>query len=371
MEKIIETKYKISSLYVHIPFCKSICAYCDFAKVFLHEKTAYNYTKTLIDELKSLKKRKYKTIYIGGGTPSSLPFCLLDNILNVLSSYLAKDYEFSIEANVEDINEQFLLLIKKHKINRLSIGVQTLNNDIVKIINRHHSKQMVIDNINLAKQYINNISVDLIYGLPNQTIIDIKYDLDEILKLNINHLSYYSLQVEPNTIFYQKHYQNLINEDELFKVYTFIYKYLSKSGFKRYEISNFAKKGYKSKHNLVYWHNKHYHAIGLNASGYIDNIRYTNTRNLTKYINKEGNKEIIQLKKEDIMFEQIMLNLRLDEGLNIKKFNKRFNCDFYKIYENQIKLLLNNKLIKLKNNKIKTTFKGSLLLNAVLEQFML
>lgn len=361
---------KPTSLYIHLPFCKSICSYCDFAKVILEEKTLSLYMKRLKEEFFQLPNRKYKTIYIGGGTPSALPFSVLDDFLSLLVPYLSKNYELSIEANVEDICEDFLKILQKNKVNRLSIGVQTFQDHLIPILSRHHTKKTAIENILLAKSYIANINIDLIYGLPKQTLADIQNDLQIYLTLDVQHLSYYSLQVEPNTIFYQKNIQSLQDLDLQAKMYDIIFSTLKKHRYYRYEVSNFAKKGFRSRHNLVYWHNQHYFGIGLYASGYIDNIRYTNTRNLTYYLQGNNKKEEIILSKEDKMFEQIMLNLRLDEGLNITKFNQQYACDFLQIYQKQIAKLTKEKLIQIKNNKIKATYKGTLLLNQVLEEFL-
>ena len=370
MEKIITTKSKIKSLYVHIPFCKNICSYCNFAKLLYVEKNVISYLKTLKKEIISLKKQKYKTIYIGGGTPSSLPFSHLNDLLMFLNKYLRKNNEFSIELNVEDINEELLKILKNNHINRISIGVQTLNDKYIQLINRHHNSQMVKKNIQLAKKYFNNINVDLMYGFPNQTFKELQEDVKNFLELDIQHLSCYSLQIEENTIFFQKNYKNLINNDLEAKMYRYIVKTLNKNQFKRYEISNFAKKGFQSKHNLVYWNNQQYYGVGLYASGYCNNYRYTNTRNFQQYLLDFNKKEYFYLTKKDVMFEQIMLNLRLDKGLNINKFNKIFSCDFFKLYAKQISYLSQNKLIKIIKTKIKTTLKGSLLLNVVLELFL-
>lgn len=361
-----------SSIYIHIPFCKNICTYCDFKKMFYDQKLVDKYFKSLFLQFNNLPERKYKSIYIGGGTPSSINKDNLEALLKLCSQSLNdKFYEFSIECNVEDINEDFLKLIFKYKVNRLSIGVQTFNDKFIKFCNRHHTKQMAIDNINLASKYIKNISVDMIYAYPNQTLNELKQDLKTLMSLPIKHLSYYSLLIEPNTILWLKKYDN-VDDDTQAKMYKVIYNYLNKFGFSRYEISSFAKnKKYQSYHNKVYWQNKHYAAIGLNASGYENNVRYTYTCNFSKYINNDFSySNYITLSKDDKMFDEIMLNLRLDDGLNIKKFNKKYHVDFLKKYAEAINITKNNKLIVIKDGKIKTTFKGSLLLNSILQYFL-
>ena len=366
-------KSKTEALYIHIPFCKNICSYCDFKKVIYNEKIANDYFESLFFELEQYKGNKYKSIYIGGGTPSCINKILLNYFLkNIAECFLDEKYkEFTIECNVEDIDEEFLSIITSNKINRLSIGVQTFNEKFIKLCNRKHTKDQAIHNIVLASNYINNISVDMIYALPLQTTKELKQDIKTICSLPINHISYYSLLVEPNTVFWNNKIENTPDTIQA-RMYKTIYNTLEKNGFKRYEISNFAKKKkYQSFHNKIYWKNLHYDAVGISASGYSKNIRYTNTLNINKYISKIYNHfEINTLSKEEEMFNEIMLRLRMDEGLNINNFNRKFNVDFFSKYNEAIKINTNLKTITISKGKIKTTFKGSLLLNSVLECFL-
>lgn len=371
-ERIIEMKSKAKALYVHIPFCRNICTYCDFKKFIYNQQRINEYFKSLFLQLESLKENKYKSIYIGGGTPSCIDEKNLTCLLKTLSLMLDKNYkEFCIESNVEDLNDKFLTIIKENKINRLSIGVQTFNDKYIKYCNRRHTKQMAIDNINKASTYINNLSIDMIFAYQDQSVKELKEDIKIATSLPIKHISYYSLLIEPNTVLYAKNVSNVCDDIQA-KMYKCIVDTLKKNGFDRYEISNFAKnKKYQSYHNKIYWHNKHYDAIGIAASGYKNNLRYTNNDNIVKYINNDFSLiEETVLSKEDIMFDQIMLNLRLDEGLDINAFNKRFKVDFKEKFKDAIKYNLDNKLIRITKNKIKTTFKGSLLLNVVLEAFL-
>ena len=365
-------KSKAKALYVHIPFCKNICTYCDFKKFIYNQQRINDYFKSLFFEIESLKGNKYKSIYIGGGTPSCIDEHNLIELLQRLGELLDDKYiEFAIESNVEDINDKFLTIIKDNKVNRLSIGVQTFNDKYIKYCNRRHNKQMAIHNISLASQYIKNVSIDMIFAYQSQSIKELKQDIEIATSLPIKHLSYYSLLIEPNTVLYAKNVSN-VSEDIQAKMYKFIVKSLKQKGFDRYEISNFAKnKKYQSYHNLTYWRNMHYDAIGLASSGYNNNLRYTNNDNIIKYINKDYTRiDETLLTKDDIMFDQVMLNLRLDEGLDINKFNKKFNVDFKEKFKKAIKYNLDNKLITIKNNVVKTTLRGSLLLNIVLEAFL-
>ena len=360
------------ALYVHIPFCKTICSYCDFCKFIYNQKFVDGYLKSLFFELSTYDGKKYKSIYIGGGTPSSLDNNSLNTLLNNLSNRLDDKYkEFTIEANVEDINETFLETLVKYKINRLSIGVQSFNDKYIKYCNRHHNKKMAIDAINLALRYINNVSIDLIYAFEGQTIKEIKEDIDIALSLKIKHISYYSLLVEKGTMLANKNVEN-VDDITQAKQYEYIYKRLTGNHFHRYEISNFARNiKYESYHNKIYWKAKHYDAVGGSASGYIGNTRYTNTKNLSKYIAGDYKKMMTEtLTKKDLMFEMIMLNLRMDIGMDINMFNNKFHADFESLYKDAIDELLKYKLINISEGKIKTTYKGSLLLNDVLERFL-
>ena len=364
-------KSSVSSLYVHIPFCKYICTYCDFKKFIYNQSRVDNYFCALLKQIESLN-RKYLTIYIGGGTPSCIDKTNLENLLSKLSLLLDDNYqEFTIECNVENINEDFLKLIKKYKVNRLSIGIQTFNDKFIAFCGRKHNKQMAIDNIMLACKYIKNVSIDMIYAFPNQTINQLKEDIDIACSLPVKHISYYSLLIEDNTVLKMKNYQNV---DDVIQsnMYRIIYDKLKDNHFHRYEISNFSKNGrYKSKHNLTYWHNECYDAVGLNSSGYVDNIRFRNNDNIVKYNNLDFRYvEQTKLSTKDQMFEEIMLRLRLNEGLDIRKYNNKYNCDFKKQYKKIIDKYLQMGLLKIEKGIIKTTFEGSLLLNSILEDFL-
>ena len=365
-------KSKADALYVHIPFCRNICTYCDFKKFIYNKQRIDDYFESLFLDLSKYKNNKYKTIYIGGGTPSCIDNDLLEKLLILLSNMLDEKYkEFCIECNVEDIDIPFLKLIKKHKINRLSIGIQSFNQKFIDYCGRKHKKESAINNIIVASEFFENISIDLIYAFQSQSFKDIADDIEIATSLPIKHISYYSLLIEENTILWAKKVEN-VDDCVQEKMYKYIYKKLKEKGFSRYEISNFAKnKKYQSFHNKTYWKNKYYDAVGLAASGYRDNIRYTNNCNIVKYNSMDFTLDNeIKLSKEDIMFEEIMLNLRLDEGLNIKSFNKKFNVDFLQKYGDIVEKNLKNKTLCISKNKIKTTLKGSLLLNTILEDFM-
>ena len=277
----------INSVYIHIPFCSDICSYCDFCKIFYNDKLVDRYLLELDKEIKSRYKNKIiNTIYIGGGTPSSLNSLQLKKLFNILKIFKTENLEFTFECNIENINEETLKLLKNNGVNRISVGVQTLNEKYIKLLNRHHNKQMVQDKINLMKQFFTNINIDLIYAIPGQTLKELDEDLEFILKFDVEHISTYSLIIEEHTKLYINNVKN-IDEDLDYLMYKHICKKLEHYGFNHYEISNFSKKGYESSHNLVYWDNLEYYGFGLGASGYINNIRYENTKSMNQYLNSK------------------------------------------------------------------------------------
>ena len=335
------------SVYIHIPFCNTICSYCDFCKLIYKEEWVDKYLNALEKEIKlNYKNEKIKTLYIGGGTPSSLNINQLEKlnkIINLLN--LNNLEEFTFECNIESITEEKLKYLKKMNVTRLSIGIETFNDKFLKFLNRNHTNKEIKEKINMAKQLgFNNINIDLIYALENQTLEDLKYDLIEFLKLDVEHISTYSLIIEPNTKLYIDKKQN-INEELDRKMYDLICNTLKENNYKHYEISNFAKPTYESKHNLTYWNNEEYYGFGLGASGYINNIRYENTKNLTKYLKGDFIKEKRYIELNEKIENEFMLGFRKIDGINKKEFQRKYKFDLKK-YKQINKLLNNKKLIE-------------------------
>ena len=275
----------MKSVYIHIPFCENICSYCDFCKLKYNSEWISLYLESLKQEIETYYKgEKIRTLYIGGGTPSVLSMIELTKLFEILKLFdLSELEEFTIECNIESITNEKLILFKKNNVNRLSIGVQTFNEKFIKLLNRNHTKEEVEEKINMAKLVgFDNINVDLMYALPGETMEDLECDVDEILRLNVPHISCYSLMIEPNTKLYIDNVKE-IDEDLDYEMYKYIEKRLNNREHTHYEVSNYAKIGYESKHNLVYWNNEYYYGFGLGASGYLENYRYDNTKNLTKY----------------------------------------------------------------------------------------
>ena len=255
-----------SSIYIHIPFCKNICSYCDFCKFIYNEKWAYAYLKALKNEINDrYMGEEIKTIYIGGGTPSALSIDEIKSLLNMLDT-INKNYleEFTFECNLEDINEELLLLLKSYRVNRLSIGIESFDKEKLKFMERNADFNDALEKITLCRKLgFDNINLDLMYAIPGETLKALKKDLSLFLKLNPNHISTYSLILESHT----KAYVNGVSEIEEELDYE-MYKYITEklSNAHHYEISNFAIPGYESKHNLVYWNNEEYYGFGLGAS---------------------------------------------------------------------------------------------------------
>ena len=281
----------IKSLYIHIPFCNNICTYCDFYKMISNDKTKEIYIDYLIKELEIKENllKNLETIYIGGGTPSSIHPKIMEKLLNKLSQItdLTILKEFSIEANPNDISDELLLLFSKYSINRVSLGVQSVRQDKLKILGRTHTLTTINNAITLLNEYgFENINVDYMFGLEIDSIESVKDELDILLKYPIDHISCYSLILEEKTILYHKYLKGEFKEldyDKETEIYYFICDYLEKNGFTQYEISNFYKNNGISYHNLRYWDNEEYEAVGANASSYIGNVRKTNINNLRKY----------------------------------------------------------------------------------------
>ena len=330
-------------VYIHIPFCKNICTYCDFCKMYYQPKWASDYLEQLKNEILDVYlEDEIKTIYIGGGTPSSLSKKELEKLFSLLDYFQKeKDIEITFECNLNDISVDLVKILKENKVNRISIGIQSFQPHILKMLGRKHTFADAEEKIKLLRKYgFSNINLDLIYAVPHQTLRDLKKDLKLFLKLNPDHISTYSLMIEPNTYLSYKRIEP-ISEDLDSKMYYYIIKYLQKYHFNHYEISNFAKSGKESRHNLIYWNNEEYYGFGLSASGYLESTRYTNTKNLSKYLRGfyDGEREL--LTKKDIMDNELMLGFRKMEGINIQEFEQKYQVKMEDAYP--INILLKNK----------------------------
>lgn len=335
----------MKSVYIHIPFCNNICSYCDFCKMKYNKEWIDNYLDSLKCEIENYYKgEKIKTLYIGGGTPSSLSMIELNKLFSIIELLdLSMLEEFTFECNIESITNEKLILLKKNKVNRLSIGVQTFNENLLRFLNRSHNKDEVKDKIEMAKLVgFNNINIDLMYALPLETMDDLKEDIKLFIDLDIPHISCYSLMIEPNTKLYIDKIKQ-IDEDLDYEMYKYIEDELTTNNYIHYEVSNYCKKGYESKHNLVYWNNEYYYGFGLGASGYLENYRYDNTKNLRKYLDHNYIDNITKIRVEDRIKYHLILGFRKLNGINKDKFKKIYNKSIYDV--KNIRMLLNKGML--------------------------
>lgn len=335
------------SVYIHIPFCRNICTYCDFCKFIYNEKWVGAYLTGLNNEIKDrYMDDEIKTIYIGGGTPSALSINELKRLFKIISVFKTDNLEeFTFECNLNDITKELLVLLKYYKVNRLSIGIESFNKNKLKFMERTSDFKDAQAKLALCREYgFTNINIDLMYAIPNETLNDLKKDLQMFLKLKPTHISTYSLMLEEHTKL-AVNKEEYIQEELDYEMFKLITKKLG--NYNHYEISNFALPGYESKHNLVYWNNEEYYGFGLGASGYIDDIRYQNTKNLKEYLLGNYVKEKEILSKKDKMNYEIILGLRKLKGINIALFKEKYGEDIESVY-NLKELFSNKDLIKKK-----------------------
>lgn len=373
-------------VYIHVPFCKQKCNYCDFYSVKWDDEWENKYTIAVINEIKNYKEilgDKYivDTVYFGGGTPTIIKPSNLKKILDSISiiADFDKNAEISMEANPNTLTDENLIQYKEAGINRLSIGIQSLNDEILKRIGRIHNSTEALEAIDWAiKHGFENINADAMFNIPGQTTLDIEDTLYKIMERGVKHISFYSLKLEKGTPMYSMEQKSLItmpDEDEERNMYYKGRNVMEKNNLFQYEISNFAALGFQCRHNLKYWNQEEYIGIGPSAHSFMNSIRYSNPSDLKLYCkNIEENNlgRIIQeeMNEEELMFEYIMLRLRLTEGLDFAEFKNKFKVDFNEKYKGQIKHLTDNKLIEQSGNIMKLTQRGMDISNYVFEEFM-
>ena len=357
--------------YIHIPFCQHICTYCDFSKVYYKKDWVDDYLTALEKEIQATKiDQKIITLYIGGGTPSSLSYEQLERLFKILEPLSLNVVEYSMEVNPESMDEDKLKLFKHYGGTRVSIGVQTFDLVILKKIGRQHDNHQVFDIITKARDIgFEDISIDLMYNLPNQTKEGIKKDLEMISQLPITHLSYYSLILEEHTMLYNDHFTGFDDKEE-YQVSHLIKETLAKSRFEHYEISNYCKQGYASLHNLMYWLHLPYYGFGLGAHGYMNHLRFQNTKQLSAYLQGNHLLEKHETSLEDEMFETFMVGLRLKEGISLERFKKEYHEDVLIRYEKVIQKYLRDGMLLIEEGRLKPTEKGMDLLDFILLELL-
>lgn len=361
------------ALYVHVPFCRSICFYCDFCHVGYNKQVVDAWLLALAKQLKqaNIDAAKIDTIYLGGGTPNCLDADQLELLLQLLRPYGQHVKEYTIEINAEAMDESKYQLLKKYGINRVSIGLEATDGNMLKLLNRKASFEDVKECIySFIAVGIDNISVDLLYSLPFQTTADFMRDIDLTVSLPIKHVSIYALTIEENTFFGRQGFKPQDDETEADMYLQAIAK-LEAAGFKQYEISNFAQEGYQSLHNLHYWHFDDFYGIGPGASGKLGHRLYDNVKDVKAYIQDPLKQDFICFKdKEEEMFEHIMMNLRLVEGIDAAAFKNRYDVDIFEHYHDVIVGLKEKNLLKQEGNYLRCTKEGFPLLNTILTYFL-
>ncbi|PZG38506.1 coproporphyrinogen III oxidase [Listeria ivanovii] len=374
-----------SAIYIHIPFCEHICYYCDFNKVFLEGQPVDEYVDLLIKEMKLTVNKTgtepVDTVFVGGGTPTTLNEAQIAKLCTVVQEIfpLKKEAEFSFEANPGDLSISKLQTMKDYGVNRISMGVQSFNNDLLKKIGRIHTVKDVYQSVeNMRTVGFENVSIDLIFSLPGQTEADFKDTLSQALTLNLPHYSAYSLIIEPKTIFYnlmQKGKLFLPGQDAEANMYDLLLNEMEKHGRKQYEISNFAKEGYESKHNMTYWSNERYYGFGAGAHGYIGNTRYSNFGPIKKYMEplQENKLPVFQQKEltlKEKMEEEMFLGLRKVNGVDKTAFRQKFGQDLEAAFSKAIQKTTAKGWLENNGENVALTRNGRFLGNNVFQEFL-
>lgn len=374
------------SAYIHIPFCEHICFYCDFNKVFLEGQPVDEYIQSLLNEIR-LTKEQYpskttETIYIGGGTPTSLSAKQLDVLLKGVRELLPIDAknEFTIEANPGDLTQEKLQVMKEYGVNRLSMGVQTFDNQLLKKIGRKHTAEDVYETMKfLEKEDFLNVSIDLIYALPGQTLEGFRDTLKRAIELDLPHYSLYSLILENKTMFMNWVRQGrlqLPDQDVEAQMFEETITAMEKAGRHQYEVSNFALKGQESQHNLVYWNNDHYYGFGAGASGYLGHTRYKNHGPIQHYLKPLRKNQLPTLETEVLtlnnqMEEELFLGLRKKMGVSKTRFQEKFGLTLNHVYQETIPDLIQKGLLLEDKEYIQLTEQGLFVGNDVFEAFLI
>ncbi|PKE13405.1 coproporphyrinogen III oxidase [Macrococcoides caseolyticum] len=367
------------SLYIHIPFCNRICTYCDFNKFLIKNQPVDEYLDCLIKELSFIDERDLLTVFIGGGTPAALNEGQLERLLSYIEQSFTIHEEFTMEANPDELTRNKIALMKQYGVNRLSLGVQTFDNDLLKSLGRTHQEQDIFNAVNAANELgIESISLDLMYHLPTQTLEQCRRDLALATSLDIHHISSYSLILEPKTQFYNMYKKGMLqlpDEQLAAEMYTLTMNTLSAQGFHQYEISNYAKGHHESTHNKVYWQNKEYYGAGAGSHGYIDGVRYYNIAPVPHYIKAmhkgDAVKERIPVTVDAAMEEFMFLGLRLNEGISKNEFLARYKTSCDDVFKDVTTELVKEGYLIEMDDRISLTALGRMRGNDVFEKFLL
>ncbi|WP_234097495.1 radical SAM family heme chaperone HemW [Staphylococcus argenteus] len=370
----------VKSAYIHIPFCVRICTYCDFNKYFIQNQPVDEYLDALIKEMSTATYKNLRTMYVGGGTPTALSIAQLERLLIAIQNTFTITGEYTFEANPDELTKDKVQLLEEYGVNRISIGVQTFKPELLSILGRTHNSEDIYNSVSNAKNAgIQSISLDLMYHLPKQSIVDFEQSLNQALAMDIQHISSYGLILEPKTQFYNMYRKGLLklpNEDLGADMYQLLMSKIEQSSFHQYEISNFALDNHESEHNKVYWLNEEYYGFGAGASGYVDGFRYTNINPVNHYIkaiNKETKAILVSNKPTltERMEEEMFLGLRLNEGVNRQRFKNKFDQSIENVFGQTIEDLKNRQLLIEKSESIALSERGKVIGNEVFEAFLI
>lgn len=383
---MIQSDSQAISAYIHIPFCEHICYYCDFNKVFLEGQPVDEYLELLLREmdlqLAQTPIDQAPTLYVGGGTPTALTAQQLDRLLGgIVQRFPMKTVEeFTVEANPGDLTVDKLKVMQNYGVDRLSMGVQTFDDRLLKKIGRKHTVDDVYQTMAfLEKADFRNVSIDLIYALPGQSLASFRDTLKRALDLDLPHYSLYSLILENKTMFMNWVRQGrleLPDQEEEGQMFEETIKAMEKAGRKQYEVSNFALPGHESKHNTVYWHNQHYFGFGAGASGYLGNRRYKNYGPIQHYLKplRQGILPVMEnevLTRENQMEEEMFLGLRLKEGVSFQRFQEKFQRSLESVYGDVLSTEAKAGHLVVENGSVRLTAQGLLIGNDIFEKFLL
>ncbi|AVQ33046.1 oxygen-independent coproporphyrinogen III oxidase [Staphylococcus muscae] len=369
----------VKSAYIHIPFCVKICTYCDFNKYFIQHQPVDDYLTSLITEMSWVGKRSLSTMFVGGGTPTALSEIQLERLLIAIQEQFDISGEYTFEANPDELTEAKVALLKKYGVNRLSLGVQTFDEALLKVLGRSHQRKDIYTAVTNARKYgILSISIDLMYQLPGQTMAQFEESLDEAISLNVDHISSYGLILEKQTQFYNLYQRGKLNEpdeDLGAEMYHHMIEKLAAHGLHQYEISNFAKVGHASAHNKVYWKNEPYFGFGAGASGYVGGVRYSNINPVQHYIEQiSQNKKPIRIEEalttQEKIEEEMFLGLRMNEGVSKEVFYEKYGIQLADYYHDELQQLERKQLIHETATHIALTDEGRVIGNYVFETFI-
>lgn len=372
-------------IYIHIPFCVHKCIYCDFLSAPADDDVKYAYTKALINEIRNTADRQVKdkitSIFFGGGTPSVLPDCCIADILMAVRDCfdISDDAEITMECNPGTVNESRLSEYRAAGVNRLSFGLQSADNNELKMLGRIHTFEQFAESFRLARNAgFNNINVDLMSAIPGQTEATLENTFDKVMALQPEHISVYSLILEDGTYLADNidKFPPVPDEDEDRRMYHMTKERLHSAGYERYEISNYSRKGFECRHNLLYWNGGEYYGFGCSAAGFIGNERYSDIRDVKKYIGFNGDIEKLHenieiLTKEDAMEEFMFLGLRKMAGVDVMDFQRRFGVPIENVYAKEIEHNIDKGLLIRQGDMLKLTEYGIDICNTVMSDFIL